>query len=113
MASDDWLFDYCPAKDLFLYELHWIMRVILIILAIFAIYKQFKQQKEKPSPRLLYIFTMSFYSTIIYYSLSLPIMAVLFCRELNNDTRSDIFMVTVILSVQLNWFFLFIVLFFR
>ena len=113
MVSEDSHYDYCPAKDLSLYELHWIMRIILIILAIFAIYKQYRQQKEKPTPRLLYIFTMLFYSTLIYYCISLPIIAVAFCRGLNNDARYDIHDITVTLSCQLNYFLLFIVIFFR
>ena len=104
---------YCPYDVLSNYGFHWIVFTIFIILGILAIYKQHKQQKEKPTPMLLYISTIMFYLSVIFYGISVPIKVAYVCNNSNDDTSLIYPLVIFYMPHDLHWFLILLVLFLR
>ena len=110
-------FNDCPYEEdynSFIFVFNCVTSAILIIIGILALYKQIKHQKETPSHRLLYIFTILFYLSVILYGFALPINIVIWCDSTLDYLRNwVIYWFFTFISHDIHWLLLMIVLFSR
>ena len=110
-------FSDCPYGqdyNLFVFIFNCITFLIVIIFGILALYKQIKNQKIKPAHRLLYIFTIIFYLTVILYGFTLLINIFIFCNStIKWPDAWRIFMFFNFILLDIHWLLLMMILFSR
>ena len=91
-----------------------IVLIILIFFAIWALYKQYKQQQQQDSPYILYIITITFYISIIIFSVSIITENFIQCTLIGKiDAFQQIISALNLIPYGIQYFLVLIVLFLR